>query len=59
MCVIEEEVYIEQPLGVETHDVKSYVCRFNKVLYGLNQSPRAWYGRIDGFLMSLGFAKIK
>ena len=30
-----------------------------KSLYGLQQVPRAWYGRIDGFLMNLGFTKIK
>jgi hypothetical protein len=26
-------------------------------LYGLKQDPRAWYGRIDGFLVKLGFTK--
>ena len=57
--VIEEEVYIEQPLGFETHDRKTHVCRVKKALYGLKQAPRVWYGRIDGFLMSLGFTKIK
>jgi hypothetical protein len=35
------------------------VCRLKKSLYGLNQTPRAWYGRIDTFLMSLGFTKSK
>ena len=28
-----------------------------KALYGLKQAPRAWYGQIDEFLVSLGFAK--
>ena len=45
--VIEEEVYIEQPQGFEVEDRKSHVCR-------LKQAPRAWYGCIDNFLMSLG-----
>ena len=30
-----------------------------KALYGLKQASRAWYGRIDGFLVSLGFTKSK
>ena len=28
-------------------------------MYGLKQAPRTWYGRIDSFLMSLGFTKSK
>jgi len=42
--VIEEEVYIEQLEGFETHEKKSHVCRLKKALYGLKQAPRAWYG---------------
>jgi hypothetical protein len=57
--VIEEEVYVEQPQGFETHDSQTHVCRLKKALYGLNQAPRTWYGRIDNFLMSLGFIKSK
>ena len=57
--VVEEEVYVEQPLGFETHDRQSHVCRLKKALYGLKQAPRTWYGRIDSFLMSLGFTKSK
>ena len=57
--VFEEEVYVEQPLGFETHDRQSHVCRLKKVLYSLEQAPRTWYGRIDSFLMSLGFTKSK
>ena len=33
--VIEEEAYIEQPEGFETHEKKSHVCRLKKALYGL------------------------
>jgi hypothetical protein len=35
------------------------VCKLKKALYGLKQAPKAWYGRIDSFLMSLGFTKSK
>ena len=33
--VVEEEVYLEQPLGFETHDRESHVCRLKKALYSL------------------------
>jgi hypothetical protein len=33
------------------------VCRLKKALYGLKKAPRAWYKKMDGFLMSLGFSK--
>ena len=57
--VVEEEVYVEQSLGFETHDRETHVCKLKKALYGLKQAPRTWYGRIDSFLMSLGFTKSK
>jgi hypothetical protein len=57
--VIEEEVYIEQPQGLDVEYRKSHVCKLKKSLYELKQAPRAWYGRIDSFLMSLGFTKSK
>eukprot|EP00253_Pinus_taeda_P014859 PITA_14859 len=55
--VIEEEVYVEHPIGFETHEKKSHVCTLKKALYGLKQTPRAWYGRIDGCLQKTGFVK--
>jgi hypothetical protein len=57
--VIEEEVYVQKPQGFETHDSQTHVCRLKKSMYGLKQAPRTWYGRIDNFLMSLGFIKSK
>jgi hypothetical protein len=52
-------VYIEKPQGFEVEDKKSHVCRLKKALYRLKQAPRAWYGHINSFLMSLGFTKSK
>jgi hypothetical protein len=54
---IDEEVYIEQPYHFVVHEKESHVCRLKKALYGLKKPPRAWYARIDGNLMILGFIK--
>ena len=57
--VIEEEVYIEQPQGYEVEYRRTHACKLKKALYGLKQAPKAWYGRIDSFLMSMDFTKSK
>lgn len=51
------EIYIKQPRGYENGSDK--VCRLEKVLYGLRESPRAWYDCFDGFLRNLGFRRSK
>ena len=38
--VVEEEVYVKQPLGFETHDKKFHVCRLKKALYSLKHAPK-------------------
>ena len=55
--IIEEEVYIEQLEGFIVHEKDSHVCKLKKVLYGIKHAPHAWYGRIDGYLIYLGFTK--
>ena len=57
--VVEEEVYVEKPLGFETHDRETHVCKLKKVLYRLKQALGMWYDMIDSFLISLGFIKSK
>ncbi|KAH9752860.1 hypothetical protein KPL71_014876 [Citrus sinensis] len=54
---LEEEVYIEQPLGyvVKRHEDK--VLRLKKALYGLKQAPRAWNSKIDKYFQEKGFTK--
>eukprot|EP00253_Pinus_taeda_P027263 PITA_27263 len=55
--VKEEEEYIEKPEGFETHEKKSHICKLKKGLYGMKQAPRAWYGRINGYFLKMGFVK--
>ena len=52
-------MYVEQPLGFETHDRETHVCKLKKSLCGLKQAPRTWYRRINSFLSRLGFTKSK
>ena len=50
-----EENYIQQPKGFVSNT--SLVCTLKKSLHGLKQVPRAWYAKIDGFLLSLSFVR--
>jgi hypothetical protein len=47
--VLEEEVFVRQPPGFESEKYTHRVYKLRKVLYSLNQSPRAWYSRLSGF----------
>jgi len=38
---LEEEVYMDPPLGFSRSLLPNQVCRLKKALYGLKQSPRA------------------
>jgi hypothetical protein len=49
-------VVTEHSIGYVT-TTRHLVCRLKKDLYGLKKAPKAWYGRIDNFLTSLGFTK--
>jgi hypothetical protein len=53
--VLEEEVYVRQPPGFESEKYPHRVYKLRKALYGLKQVPRAWYGRLRGFLFERGF----
>jgi hypothetical protein len=55
--VVEEEIYVEQPEEFETFNKDTSVCRLKRVLYGLKLASRAWYARIDSYLLGLGFTK--
>jgi hypothetical protein len=52
---IEEEVYVEQPLGFEDEEHHNHIYKLHKTLYGLKQAPRAWYECLRDFLIENGF----
>ena len=47
---------MEQPPSYIQND-SSLVGRFEKYLYALKQAPRAWYAKMDGFLLDTGFSQ--
>jgi hypothetical protein len=53
--VLEEEVHVRQPPGFEIEKYSHRVYKLRKALYGLKQEPRAWYGRLRGFLFERRF----
>ena len=53
---LSEEVYMDLPprcMILEVHCRK--VCKLKKSLYGLKQSPRAWFGRFTKSMRSFGY----
>jgi IS30 family transposase len=54
---LEEEVYMQIPSGLESPGTANMVCRLRKSLYGLKQSPRAWFDRLTKVVKQDGFVQ--
>ena len=52
---LEEQVFMEQPPGYVAQGESSKVCFLRKAIYGLKQSPRAWFAKFSGLLSAFGF----
>jgi len=52
---LQEEVYMELPPGFSKPEINGKVCRLKKSLYGLKQSPRAWFDRFRRALCGMGY----
>jgi Reverse transcriptase (RNA-dependent DNA polymerase) len=50
-----EEVYMEVPQGFGTKQTVGKVCRLKKSLYGLKQSPPAWFDRFRKAMVGMGY----
>lgn len=55
--ILLEEVYVRQPKGFVQKGHEDKVYKLLKALYGLRQAPRAWYSRLNQYLLRLGFVK--
>ncbi|XP_071677013.1 uncharacterized mitochondrial protein AtMg00810-like [Lolium perenne] len=50
---------MQQPPGFEDAQYPQHVCKLQRSIYGLKQSPRAWYARLSAHLFQLGFTSSK
>jgi hypothetical protein len=56
---LSETVYYSKPTGFIDPAHPDLVCRLHKFLYGLKQTPQAWYHCFASYLVSLGFVETK
>jgi hypothetical protein len=53
--VIQEEVFVRQPLGFKNPKYPNKVYKLSNVLYELKQASWAWYARLKTFLLEHGY----
>jgi hypothetical protein len=54
---LQEEVYMEIPPGFANEQTVGKVCKLKKSLYGLKQSPRAWFDRFRRAVCGMGYSQ--
>lgn len=54
---LEEEVFMKAPPGFEEMTNGGKVCKLKKSLYGLKQSPRAWFERFTKAVKEQGYTQ--
>ena len=54
---IEEDLYMEQPLGYVAANQSHKVCKLKRSIYGLKQASRSWNIRFDDAIKSFDFIK--
>ncbi len=54
---LKEEVYMQQPEGFVVKGKEHLVCKLNRSIYGLKQSPRCWNIVLDEQLKKMGFVQ--
>ena len=54
---LEEEVYMEISHGFETNLTRNKVDKLRRSLYGLRQSPRAWFKKFTKAVKKYGYSQ--
>jgi hypothetical protein len=57
--LLQETVYMAQPLGFQHPQCPTSVCKLRKAIYGLKHAPHAWFSRLSARLLDLKFTSSK
>jgi len=52
---LEENVYMDQPMGFSVEGKNHIVCKLKKSIYDLKQASRLWYLKFNDTIVSFGF----
>ncbi|GLT59369.1 hypothetical protein SLA2020_321900 [Shorea laevis] len=52
---IDDQLFLQQPVGFIYPNLPHHVCWLHKSLYRLKQAPRMWFRELKDFLVSHGF----
>ena len=56
---LDEEIYMDQPIGFVTKGQEHKMCKLKQSIYGLKQSSRQWYLRYHQAILLNGFTMIE
>ena len=54
---LEEDIYMEQPMGFTSGDSDHRVCKLQRSIYGLKQAFQSWNHHFDEAIKSFDFIK--
>jgi len=52
---LEDDVYMDQPVGFTKEGKEHMVCKLKRSIYGLKQASRQWYLKFNDTIVSFGF----
>lgn len=52
-----KQVFMRQPPSFIHLECPTHICKLNKDIYGLKQSPQNWFATLSTYLQELGFCQ--